>query len=113
MKGFKFIETLKITFVKQINEKEFKFTTAHFNSKTKTIINENEIHNALTNNKEEILNTIHMWFSELTEGSNWITEEINAHHINLTKCKPLQGSSYIQLPIELRNSNEGLINIKK
>lgn len=37
---------------------------------------------------------------------------IDARHINVILYKPLEGSSYIQLPAELRNSNRGLVNIK-
>lgn len=33
-------------------------------------------------------------------------------HIILTKYNPLNGSSYIELPTELRNSSKGLINLK-
>ena len=48
MKGIKHIETLKLTFKKTTvdadkNEPKMIFQTAYFNSKVKTIINENEI----------------------------------------------------------------------
>lgn len=32
--------------------------------------------------------------------------------MNIVEYQPLKGSSYIELPIELRNSMKGLINIK-
>ena len=35
-----------------------------------------------------------------------------SHYINVTLYKPLNGSSYIELPTELRNPKKGLINIK-
>ena len=39
-------------------------------------------------------------------------DSINNHCINVTTYKPLNGSSNIELPIELQNSAKGLINIK-
>ena len=37
---------------------------------------------------------------------------VDGHYINLTKYKPLKGSSYIELPTELRNPAKALINLK-
>ena len=37
---------------------------------------------------------------------------VDGHYINLTKYKPLKGSSYIELPTELKNPAKGLINLK-
>ena len=55
----------------------------------------------------EILNGIAVC---LSEGSEWTVESTDDQHINIVKYKPLKGSSYIELPPELRNSAEGLIN---
>ena len=33
-----------------------------------------------------------------------VIDSINNHYINVTTYKPLHGSSYIELPIELKNS---------
>ena len=55
------------------------------------------------------MNAIHKWVSE---GSRWVIDSINNHYINVTLYKPLHGSSYIELPIELQNSAKGLINMK-
>ena len=59
--------------------------------------------------RQEILNTIDKWVSE---GSEWVIDRIDSHYINVTTYKPLNGSSYIELPTELRNPKKGLINIK-
>ena len=59
--------------------------------------------------RQEILNTIDKWVSE---GSGWVIDRIDNHYINVTLHKPLNGSSYIELPTELRNPKKGLINIK-
>ena len=114
MKGFKFIEMLEVTFEKQtINSKTGErvsiYKTAFFNGKAKTITNANDIEPKLSMSGQEILNTIDKWVSE---GSGWVIDRIDCHYINVTTYKPLNGSSYIELPIELQNPAKGLINIK-
>ena len=59
--------------------------------------------------RQEILNTIDKWVSE---GSGWVIDRIDSHYLNVTLYKPLNGSSYIELPTDLRNTKKGLINIK-
>ena len=114
MKGFKFIETLEVTFEKEtVNSKTGKrvsiYKTAFFNGKAKTITKANNIEHELSISRQEILNVIDKWVSE---GSGWVIDSINNHYINVTAYQPLHGSSYIELPIELQNSAKGLINIK-
>ena len=48
----------------------------------------------------------------VSEGSGWAIDRIDSHYLNVTLYEPLNGSSYIELPLELRNSKKGLINIK-
>ena len=114
LKGFKFIETLEVTFEKEtIDSKTGKhvsiYKTAFFNGKTKTITKPNDIELELSMSRQEILNVIDKWVSE---GSGWVIDRIDSHYINVTLYKPLNGSSYIELPMELRNPKKGLINIK-
>ena len=114
MKGFKFIETLEVTFEKDtINSKTGKrvsiYETAFFNGKAKTITKVDDIEPELNISRQELLNTIDKWVSE---GSGWVIDRIDSHYINVTLYKPLNGSSYIELPAELRNSKKGLINMK-
>ena len=114
MKGFKFIETLEVTFEKDtINSKTGKrvsiYKTAFFNGKAKTITKPNDIEPELNMSRQEILNVIDKWVSE---GLGWVIDRIDSHYINVTTYKPLHGSSYIELPTELRNPKKGLINIK-
>ena len=59
--------------------------------------------------QQEILNRIDIWVSE---GSGWTIDKIDSNYINIVVYQPLNGSSYIELPTELRNSKKGLINIK-
>ena len=108
LKGFKYIETLKVTFEKQL-EDEIITKTAYFNSKTKTLINENEINEVLQTSRQELIKAIGQWISE---GSGWTIQSVDGHYINLTKYIPLKGSSYIELPTELKNPAKGLINLK-
>ena len=114
MKGFKFIETLEVTFEKDtVDSKTGKrvsiYKTAFFNGKAKTIIKANDIEHELSMSRQEILNVIDKWVSE---GLGWVIDRIDSHYINVTTYTPLHGSSYIELPTELRNPKKGLINIK-
>ena len=108
LKGFKYIETLKITFEKQLGNKT-TIKTAYFNGRVRTIINEKDIDESLQLSRQELMKTIGQWISE---GSGWTIQSVDGHYINLTKYKPLKGSSYIELPIELSNPAKGLINLK-
>ena len=49
--------------------------------------------------RQEILNVIDKWVSE---GSGWVIDRIDSHYINVTTYTPLHGSSYIELPTELK-----------
>ena len=114
MEGFKFIEILEVTFVKKITTGSINKTTsliykkAFFNGKAKTITKPNDIGPELNISRQEILNMIDQWVS----GSGWAIDRIDSHFINVTLYKPLNGSSYIELPTELGNPKKGLINMK-
>ena len=108
MKGLKYVETLKVTFNK-MSDGETVIKNAYFNSTPQTIINQMEINEALQMSKQQILNKIAQWISE---GSGWTIQSVDSHYLNIVKYKPMKGSSYIQLPYELRNSAKGLINMK-
>ena len=114
MKGFKFIETLEVMFDKDtIDSKTGKrvsiYKTAFFNGKAKTITKPNDTEPELNMSRQEILNRIDKWVSE---SSGWVIDRIDSHYINVTLYKPLNGSSYIELSMELGNPKKGLINIK-
>ena len=104
MKGFKVLETLHIMFIKERydnNEKEDRseFTDAYFNSKAYTITNEMDIEKETKLSIADILTNIDTWISG---SSGWRVHSILNHFINLAKYEPLNGSSYIELPLELR-----------
>ena len=100
-KGFKFVETLQVKFVKYSNYKKIQ------NSTTDLIINETDIKLAIQASQQQILNKIAQWVSE---GSGWTIQSIENHYINIVNYSPLKGSSYIKSPQELKN--RGLINLQ-
>ena len=85
---------------------EIEFTPVYFNSSTKTIINHRY---KLDQSFTEILYRIDAW---INRGSGLIIELIESQYINISTYRPLVGSSYIYLPIELKHPKKGLINIK-
>ena len=69
MKGFKFIETLEVTFEKDtIDSKTGKpvsiYKTAFFNGKAKIVTKVDDLEPELNMSRQEILNTIDKWVSE-------------------------------------------------
>ena len=108
MQGFKFVETLKITFEKQQGNKMFE-NEAYFNSTAQTIINADNITEALQFTEQQILNKMQQWISA---GSAWLIQSVGSHFFNIVKYQPINGSSYIVLPPELRNASKGIINLK-
>ena len=107
-KGFKFVETLQVKFIKYSNDKKI-LKNVFFNSSADLIINKTDIKLSLQKSQQQILKKIAQWVSE---GSGWTIQSIENHYINIVNYKPLKGSSYINLPQELRNSAKGLINMK-
>ena len=105
-KGFKYQITIKVLLKKYKPNEEIEFTPVYFNSSTKTIINNRfKLRHAF----QEILYTIDAW---INKGSGWIIESTESQYINISTHRPLVGSSYIDLPIELKHPKKGLINIK-
>ena len=109
MKGIKFNMNLQITFYKQKDVNLYEYKTAYFQSKPQILINNISINESYDIAKHQILTFIAQWISH---GSGWIISSVDNLYINIIKYEPLKGSSYIELPIELRNSAKGLINIQ-
>ena len=99
-KGFKYQITLKVTLKKYKPDREIEFRPVYFNSATKTVINHKF---SLKNAFQEILYRIDNW---INEGSGWIVESIESQYINISTYRPLSGSSYVKLPVELSNSKK-------
>ena len=85
---------------------EIEFRTVYFNSETKTVTNHRF---QLESSFQEILYMIDNW---INEGSGWIIEFIESQYINISTYRPLSGSSYMDLPIELKSPGKWLINMK-
>ena len=109
MKGFKYVETLEVTFEKMLNN-DIINKTAYFNSDVDAITNDNEISESLKYSQERILNIISIWISE---GSGWTVKSVDNHYLNIVKYNPIKGSSYIKLPEELINSKKRSYQHKK
>ena len=105
-KGFKYQITVKVLLKKYKHNGEIEFRPVYFNSKTKTIINHRF---KLDSSFQEILYMIDIW---INNGSGWNVESIESQYINISTYRPLSGSSYVDLPIELKSPKKGLINIK-
>ena len=66
-----------------------------FKSKAQEIINENGIETVISEAGNELINRISEWISE---GSGWVIKSVDKHEIDISKHKPLKGSSYLPLP---------------
>ena len=91
-KGFKYQITVKVLLKKYKLNGEIEFAPVYFNSVTKT----------------DILYMIDVW---INNGSGWNVESIESQYINISTYRPLSGSSYISLSIELTNPRKRLISI--
>ena len=107
IKGFKYQITVDVLLKKYKLNGETEFRPVYFNSVTKTVTN--HILFKLEKSFEEILYMIDVW---INNGSGWIIELIESQYISISTYRPLSGNSYIDLPVELRSPEKGLINIK-
>ena len=105
LKGFKYQIKLTVLLSKMKNSGEVEYSPVYFNSLTKTVINSNKFN--LDQAFQKIIHRLENWISH---GSGWIVEEIISQFLNLSSYLPLNGSTYIKLPI-LNHPIKGLINI--
>ena len=89
--GIKINIRLNITFMKQIE----KVNVGFFKPNAREIINENDIETEISDAGNELINRISEWISE---GSGWLIKSVDKHEIDISKYKPLRGSSYLPLP---------------
>ena len=75
-----------------------KVTVGFFKSNAREIINENDIVTVISDAGNELVNRISEWISE---GSGWAIKSVDKHEIDISKYKPLRGSSYLSLPEKL------------
>ena len=97
IKGFKYQITLAVLLSKIKTDGNIEYSPVYFNSATKTVINSDEF--GLDPLFQEILYRIDNW---INQGSGWIVESIEGFYVNVSSYSPLIGSSYIELPDELK-----------
>ena len=105
-RGLKYTIITKILMKRQESNNTWRYTTIYLRSNAITVTSQRFYLNDAFNNIYDLLDK---WQSE---GSGWITGEIDGIHININKYEPLVGSSYLPLPRELQNSSKRLIDIK-
>ena len=105
-RGFRYQITVKVLLKKYKPNGEIEFTPVYFNSSTKSVINPRY---KLDKSFPENFYRIDAW---INRGSGWIIELIESQCIDISTYRPLAGSSYTDLPTELKHSRKGPINIK-
>ena len=106
MKGFKYQITLFVTLKKHKLNSNVEYARVYLNSFVKLVINY-DFDDDIDKSISEILFRLDNW---INEGSGWIVEMVNDQYLNISQYAPLVGSSFIELPKELRNP---LINLRK
>ena len=97
MIGFKYQITVKVLLSKENGNGGIEYSSIYFYSITKTMINSEF---SLDKCFQDILYRIDNW---INEGSGWIIESINGEYVNISMYSPLTGSSFFELPNELKN----------
>ena len=72
-----------------------KVNVGFFKSNAREIINKYDIETVISDAGNERINRISEWISE---GSGWVIKSVDKHEIDISKYKPLRGSSYLPLP---------------
>ena len=85
---------------------EIEYAPVYVNSVIKTVINHRF---RLENSFHEILYMIDV---RINIGSGWNVELIESQYIIISTYRPISGSFYMGLPVELKTPRKGLINIK-
>ena len=93
--GIKINIRLNVTFMKQIE----KVNVGFFKSNAREIINENDIETVISDAGNELINRISEWISE---ESGWVIKPVDKHEIDISKYKPLRGSSYLPIPEKIK-----------
>ena len=112
MKSLKFNYGLEITFTQLSKEDQTRIAEIKeiLWSSPQIIINENDIDKKMDLVISDIMQRITSFSA--TGTSALVISKINSQYIDIIQYKPLKGSSYIELPKELKNPKMGLINIK-
>ena len=84
------------------------YKVVHCNSRSQIFMNNNQIIPTLNQSIEVLLRKSN---ERVSNGSNWCFHKINNFYKNIVKYKPLNRNTYIQLPENLRNPRQVLVNL--
>jgi len=105
-KGIKYFLSLTCNFHPPENEEKILRWT--FNHKAKTLINEDQITDAVDISHQELLKK----FEDFIQSqSGMILESIVGYYVNIVNYEPLRGGSYVELPQIIENSR-ACINVQ-
>ena len=96
-KDFEYQIPVKVLFKKYKLNGDIELAPVYFNSVTKTVINHRF---KLENSFQGILYLIDVW---IIEGSGWIVESMESQYTNISTYRPLAGSSYLSLTVDLKS----------
>ena len=83
-------------------------TKAHFTSLPRTILNQNDINDAISTTYQELHDQVADWESE---GSNWRVEEILSMDFAYADYNPIRASSFLELPNWIKRK-QAVLNIE-
>ena len=106
LKGFKYQITLCVLLSKAKTGDSIEYRPVYFNSLTKTVVGDKFKLDEFFN---EIMYRLENWISH---GGGWNIKKIISQLLNVSSYLPLSGSTYIELPYELKHPMKGLTNIK-
>ena len=108
LKGLNSRKTLALEFKNIESDNKTKCNTFRFSSTAETIINESYVDDVFESIFSKIMSNIQQL---LGKSSSWIINIFLDLTINISKYKPLSGSSYIKITKRIRPSKKGLMNI--
>ena len=102
-----FREILMIMYDKPLEDGVFQESLVSV--KNRNLVRLGDLEELLDEVMEEINEKLSKYY---TNGSGWVFHAILSHDLHVSKYDPLVGSSYLELPKQLRNSKKGLVNVK-
>ena len=106
-KGIKWFLCIQIEYIKQNVEGENVYSNPFFRSFVQISVNNTVISDQINNAFSKIIASAHDFHRE---GSDWVFHRILGFDICIAIYQPLHGSSYIELPRELK-SKHAIVNI--
>ena len=124
LRGFKFMATLVLMLKKIESEDKTKYDTFYSHSKAETVGESDDVFESFYTTVKQTYKNLYIddvfqsiyttvisnIKKSLGKGSNWITDSVIEHNLNISKCNPSAGGSCKKLPKELDHPLKGLIN---